>query len=253
LSALRGHFAGGNRPFYGFTAKAYEGLICNYFELLAGQSSVPFDKNSLHVDDAAAKRALSMMVEFVGSSGISPKNVIEFDENRNYDYMLEHDGVFWRGWPNFLEHYRTFYSDTAKINNIGRAALPHFQGMPPRSVFGGWNLMVSRYSSSKPQAIEFVKYFQREESQKLMFEVGGYLPTAKSIYADSIYMKKHPDLSYYKSLVDRGFHRPALVDYTRLSDIMSRYLHRAIKGELSVEEALREATLMISSTRGMME
>jgi multiple sugar transport system substrate-binding protein len=250
--ALRNDLQRGNRPFYAFQAKDYEGLVCNYFELLAAQSETQFSKGSFHLDTPEAHRALTMMVQFV-KTGVSPREVVDFDENRSYDYMLQHNGVFWRGWPNFLENYGTFYSDTVKIRNIGRAALPHVKGMPVRSVFGGWNLMVSKYSSNKPQAIEFIKFLQREETQKLMFEVGGFLPTNKAIYQDSAYMAKHPDLSYYKTLLDRGFHRPALVEYTRISDIISHFVHRAIKGELSVADALHQAEQMISSTRGMIE
>jgi hypothetical protein len=43
-------------------------------------------------------------------------------------------------------------------------------------------------------------------------------------------------------LIDRGFHRPALVEYTKISDVISRYAHLAIKGEISVDEALRSIT-----------
>jgi len=250
--ALHGRL-GGDRPFYAFQAKDFEGLVCNYFELLAGQVNVPFTKNVVHLDTPEAHTALQMMVDFVHRSGISPKAVAEFDENRSYDYMLKHEGLFWRGWPNFLENYSTFYPDKAKLQQIGRAALPHFKGKASRSVFGGWNLMVSKYSTNKPQAIEFVKFLQQVETQKLMFTMGGFLPANKSLYQDSVYMRQHPDLRYYKQLLDRGFHRPALVEYTKISDIISHYVHRAIRGELSVDEALRQATEMISSTRTPME
>ncbi len=237
-----------NRPFYAFPAKDYEGLVCNYFEMLAGQMSTPLGQRGVNLETPEARRALQMMTDFVRRDGVSPNAVTEFDENRSYDYMLKHDGIFWRGWPNFIENYSTFHPDKLKLRNIGRAALPHFKGKNPKSVYGGWNLMVSKYSTNKMQAIEFVKYMLTVETQKLLFEVGGYLPPNKQVYEDSAYMRQHPDLVFYRQLLDKGFHRPALVEYTKISDIISHFVHRAIKGEIPVDEALRQASEMISVT-----
>jgi multiple sugar transport system substrate-binding protein len=100
---------------------------------------------------------------------------------------------------------------------------------------------VSKYSNNKQQAIEFIRFLQTEESQKTMFEIGGYLPISRRVYDDTAYMNGHPNLAYYKQLMANGFHRPALTDYTRISDIISHYVHRAIKGELTADVALEMA------------
>jgi len=245
---LRATLSASGRPFYVFGAKDYEGLVCNYLELLVGRLPEYSNAKTPDLSTPEARDALQMMMDFVQRSGVSPREVTEFDENRSYDFMLAHDAVFCRGWPNFLENYSTFYPDTAKLLAIGRAALPHFKGMRPRSVFGGWNLMVSKYSHNKEQAIEFIRFLQSEESQKTMFEVGGYLPTSRSVYASAAYMAQHPNLAYYKQLMANGFHRPALAAYTRISDIIAHFVHRALTGELSAEEALRLATQEINAT-----
>jgi multiple sugar transport system substrate-binding protein len=239
--ALRDKLGYLDKPFYAFPAKDFEGLLCNYFELFVGQTGKALPGNTVDLAAPEAAIALRMMVDFVHRSGVSPKEVVDFDENRSYDFMLKHDGMFWRGWPNFLESYAVSYSDKQKIHNIGRAALPHFEGKKPRSVFGGWNLMISKYSASKPEAIEFLKYLQSEAAQKTLFDVGGYLPTNRKLYEDTTFMRAHTNLTYYRTLLDRGFHRPSFEEYTRISDIISSYFHRAIKGEISVNEALVHA------------
>jgi hypothetical protein len=43
--------------------------------------------------------------------------------------------------------------------------------------------------------------------------------------------------------------RPALVEYTKVSDILAHFLHRAIAGELSVDQALGQAQAMILSNK----
>jgi ABC-type glycerol-3-phosphate transport system substrate-binding protein len=106
-------------------------------------------------------------------------------------------------------------------------------------VFGGWNFMVSRYSARKKEAIELARFFQRVDMQKVLFELGGYIPTNTEVYRDTAYMAQHPVLKYYADLIRSGFHRPALVEYTKMSDIVSKNAHLAVKGEIDIDTALR--------------
>jgi multiple sugar transport system substrate-binding protein len=237
------------KPFYIFQANDYEGLVCNYFELLAGRDKQMFARNTIDLHSPTARAALQQMVDFVNKDNISPARVVELDENSSYRYMLDHDAVFVRGWPNFIENFRKMYPDTVKVNHLGRAALPHFPGQEPTSVYGGWNIMLSKYSTKKKEALEFVKFLQTIEIQELLFEVGGYIPVNNAVYADSQYMSRRPELAYYRQLLDHGFHRPSLIEYTKISDIISHYVHRAISNELSVDEALNKASEMISSNK----
>jgi len=231
--------------FYFFQANDYEGLTCNFFELIAGQDDQFFLRRPLDFERPEARRALEMLVDFVRRDRISPSAVTEYDEIQSYTQMLNENGVFVRGWPNFIESYRLSYPDQGKLDLLGRAPLPHFEGHKPVAVFGGWNLMVSRYSTRKQEAVEFARFFQRVDVQQTMFEIGGYIPTNLQVFADTAYVARHPILGYYATLIKSGFHRPALVEYTKMSDIISRAVHRAVKGELGIDQALHEASVSI--------
>jgi len=146
--------------------------------------------------------------------------------------MLDSDAVFVRGWPNFLESFRSMYPDTAKLNLVRVAALPHEREGSPAPVFGGWNLMIANSSSNKDAALEFVRFTQSVEAQKLLLEIGGYIPVNMRIYQDAGYMAEHPTLQFCSRLIERGVHRPAIEDYTRVSDIVSLYINRALRGEV---------------------
>jgi multiple sugar transport system substrate-binding protein len=249
LLQLRDRLQYRGKPFYVFQGNDYEGLVCNYFELLAGKDRQFFAQNTIDLNSQTARSALQQLVDFVNKDNISPASVVEFDENSSYRYMLDHDAVFVRGWPNFIENFRKLYPDTVKINDLGRAALPHCPGQHPTSVFGGWNIMLSKYSTKKKEALEFMKFLQTKEIQELLFEVGGFIPVNNAVYADSQYMSQRPELAYYRQLLDHGFHRPSLKEYTKISDIISHYVHRAISKELSVDEALSKASQMIRSNK----
>jgi multiple sugar transport system substrate-binding protein len=242
-----------DRPFYIFSGNDYEGLVCAFFELIAGQDDNFFKRPKLDFESPVVHTALRMLVDFVRTYGISPSQVSEFDEIRSYRYLLDHDGLFVRGWPNFLESFQPSYGGTEKLALIKRAALPHFSGRRPVSVFGGWNLMISKYSTRKQEALELVRFFQREDMQKLLYEVGGYFPTNLNVYADTAYMRQHPDLEYSRTLLEHGFHRPALVAYTKISDIISHFAHLAIKGEITVDEALAHMSREIGTIKGSEE
>ena len=46
-----------------------------------------------------------------------------------------------------------------------------------------------------------------------------------------------------------GVHRPYMVEYTRISDIITHYIQLAIKKEIGAKEALQKATEMINNER----
>jgi len=235
-----------HKPYYIFQAKDYEGLVCNLLELAVERDSVLLSGTSFSVTAAPLQKALAMLVDFV-KTDVSPKRVVEFDEDMSYRYMLDNDAVFVRGWPNFVEKFRGFYPDSLKLDAIGRAPLPHFEGRPPASVFGGWNLMVSRSSTKKEAAMEFIRFVESVPIQRMLFEAGGYIPIMNGVYQDSAFMQTHPELLFYRDLLRKGFHRPAFVDYTRISAILSYFGHLAIEQDLSVHDALVKAEAMIRS------
>jgi multiple sugar transport system substrate-binding protein len=246
MAQLRKRLAYMNKPFYLFPAKDYEGLICNYLELAVEYDPEFLKSNTFHLHSPAAAKSLQMMVDFV-KNGTTPPEVTDFDEFLCNKYMLDHDAVFVRSWPDFVKNLRSSYTDTTKLKYIATAPLPHFRGKPSTSVFGGWNLMVSKSSTKKKEAIEFIRFFQSETIQRMIFEHMGYLPAINSVYEDSIFLRTHNELPFFHQLLRRGFHRPALVEYTKFSDVISHFAHLAIKQEISVEQALTRSEELIRS------
>ncbi len=230
------------RPFYLFQADDFEGLICAYCELEANQNTSIVKNDSLNVNTPEARKSLQLLVDLVNKYKASPKEVLKFKENDSYHYFMENKGFFLRGWSSFLNLHKTFYGDVKTYNELGIAPTPHFKGTEPKSVFGGWNLMISKFSKNYPEALKFVKYLISEEAQKILYEEGGFLPINTKIYEDTQYVNKFPKLKFYEKLLKQGFHRPFLEDYTNISDILSFYLHLAIKNEISVNEALLKAS-----------
>ena len=113
--------------------------------------------------------------------------------------------------------------------------------------------MVSKSSMKKKEAIEFIRFFQSDAVQRMIFERTGYLPAIRSVYEDSVFLRTHNEMIFFRKLLKRGFHRPALVDYTKVSDIFSYFAHQAIKQEMSVKEALRRTDELIRSNEVLIQ
>lgn len=243
-----------NKPFYLFAANSYEGLICSFHETMsvaAGEQVFTPEHLVLNTDEA--RRGLQMLTDMIHRFGLTPGVVTSFDEYKCYLYAMQSDAIFMRGWPGFLVHYKELLAASGQLDKYAMAALPHFEGNSTSAVFGGWNLMVSKFSPRKTEAIRFIKFTQEKENQELMYEVGGYIPTSQAVYEDSVFLKNHAELSYYSRLLSLGKHRPYRQDYTRISDIVSHYLNLAIKNEMSVEDALKQAAEKVNSKQAFIK
>lgn len=232
---------------YLFPANNYEGLVCSFMELVLSQDPDIFESEYIDMNTAPVRKSLQLLVDLVNKYRITPPEVLEYDEFKCYLYAVKHQVPFVRGWPGFKRHYRPIIQDTITLEKYEHAALPHFEGTRPLSVYGGWNLMVPVASTNKKEAITFIKFILEPDNQKMMYEEVGYVPINSEVYSDSAFVRKHPLLLYYRELLNRGIHRPKMTNYTKISDIISYYANLAIKQEISVEKALLNCTADINN------
>lgn len=243
---LSKRFDSNKNPFYIFQADDYEGLICSFTELMANQNNPIVDANGqLTIDSPEGKRSLQLLVDLVNKYNVSPKSVIYLKENESYRFFAKSNAVFIRSWPSMIDDDNEYLTDEIRAK-LKMAPMPHLAGTKPGSVYGGWNLMISKFSEKLPEVIKFTRFLLSEESQKIMFEEGGYLPTNRELYKDENFIKKHPQLLFFEQLYKTGIHRPFLESYTNVSDILSFYLNKAIKQEYSVDDVLKEAAKKIN-------
>ena len=242
-----------NNPFYIYPAADYEGLICSFMELLLSLNRNYFNEEGFNMNTPEATRALQLLVDLVNKYQMTPKIVTEFTEVSSYEYFIKNDGLFIRGWPSYDKDFKESPFDVKKESHLRKAPLPHFQSCPPTSVFGGWNLMISKFSNKKDKAIDFIKFLLENDSQEIFYRESGYYPVINDFYENSKYLKKYPQIEYAKKLMKMGVHRPAHVDYTRYSKIMSFYFKRAIQNKISVKQALVNCTNDIQTDRIMIK
>lgn len=232
--------------FYIFQADDYEGLLCSFTEIMSNLGSkIIEDDDKLKLDEPNTIEAVRFLHNLIYTNKLSPEKVTDLRENNSYQYFVNNNSFAVRGWPNFLSDDNKYLSGDLK-KNIKRAPLPHLSGSQPASVFGGWNLMVSKYSEKIPEVLKFLEFILSQEAQKILYEEENFLPVIKSVYEDSLFVENHSELKFYKDLFNTGVYRPFLVEYTNVSNILSSYINKALKNEMSVDEAVKQASEKIS-------
>lgn len=238
-------------PFYIFPAADYEGLICSYIEILLSQKPDYFTTIGFHFETPEARNALNLLVDLVQTRQVTPDIVSSFTEVPSYDYFIRHDGLFLHGWTTYYQDFKEAPVDKDKEQNLKRMPIPFYPGGRPASAFGGWNLMVSKASTKKGAVVDFIKYLLKDESQEIFYTKGGYYPITNSFYTDSLYLHKYPEIRTIKELMKTGVHRPSQEEYTKDSKIMSRFFNLAIKGRITVDEALKNIDASIESEKNL--
>lgn len=249
---LRSEFNSDN-PFYVFTAADYEGLICVYMELLLSINRNYFEKYSFNFNTNEAAEALQLLVDLVNKNKIAPKKVTELTEVPSYEYFIKNDGLFLRGWPSYDKDFVEFPVDTEKEKHLKKAPLPYIKSGLPTSIFGGWNLMISKFSTKKELAIDFVKFLLSDESQEIFYNKSGHYPVINSFYTNQHYQDKYPEISKAIEYMKTGVHRPSHIEYTRYSKILAHYVKSAIDMKMPVKQALSECTNAIQTDKVMLK
>lgn len=227
-----------NKPFYIFQADDYEGLMCSFIEVLGNLNNPLIDKkNDITLENSSGKKSIQLLIDLVHKYKISPVDVCNLRENESYRYFSDKDAFAVRGWPSFLSKDNNYVSSEI-LKNINIVPTPHLSGTEPKTVFGGWNLMISKYSNKTQEVIKFIEFLVSSEAQKILYEEGGYLPINASLYTDSVFIKKHPELKFYQKLFNQGVHRPLNEFYTTYSDIISFHLSNAIKSNSNAEKVV---------------
>jgi ABC-type glycerol-3-phosphate transport system substrate-binding protein len=209
-------------PFYIFTAADYEGLICVFMELLLNKNY--FEEYGFNFNTVEAQKTLHFLVDLVNKYNASPKLVTEFTEVSSYEYFIKSDAMFIRGWPTFDKDFIEKPFDEKKQSMLKKTSLPFFKAGQQSSILGGWNLMISKFSTKKKAAIDFIKFMISEKSQEIFYKEGGHYPVVNSFYNKPEYLSKYPEIIKFKDWGEYATQRPAHPDYTRYSKIMAHYI-----------------------------
>lgn len=233
------------QPIYMAQAEAYEGLICNFNEVYGKSLKNSNTGMMIDLSDSLVIDRVTFLRDLI-QSGKAPREVLEMNEDECIDFALKNDVPFIRGWPTTNNRTDVIY-DAEKFKKLAIAPLPHFKGEQSSPVFGGWNMMLSKHSPVKDAAIKFMQFAASYEGQRIFYEAEGLLPVQKRFFSSTGEDNRSQRLAFIGSMMDHGIHRPAFVEYTLISDILSERIHQILAGELSPEIGMKMAWVEVQA------
>jgi trehalose/maltose transport system substrate-binding protein len=216
-----------------FQGRAYEGLTCEALEWIAsfGGGTIVDATGGITVDNPRAVAALKLASSWVGD--ISPRGVLNYDEEAARGVFQTGNAVFMRNWPYAWALAQS--PDSAVRGRVGVVALPS-GGPEGRSAgtLGGWHLAVSRFSRHPAEAADLVAFLTSAAQQKKRAIAASYNPTIVSLYQDPDVLKANPFFGTLLEPLTSAVARPSRTvgaSYSELSSEIWRAAHDVIAGE----------------------
>ena len=217
----------------------YEGLVCNFCEVLYGYGGNVLDPNNpkrVTVNSPEGVAALTQMVSWVGT--ISPSAITTYMEESARSSWQNGDAAFMRNWP----YAYSLGNDPSTSKIAGKFDIhPMLYGgsnSTGHSNIGGWQHGINAFSKDPDAAWTFIQYMLSAPSQKTLATQLSLLATLKSIYTDSDVLKAQPIFAKMPPIVQSGLPRPVSPFYPDITLAIQARVHSALTGQTSPSAAL---------------
>lgn len=215
----------------------YEGLTVNALEALwAAGGDLRIDRDGqVTVDRDRWADALRKLRPGAGANGGAPivlPDALNQDENRSREAFRAGKVLFMRNWP---VAYRTLSGTDATPGPAGAPAPPaafrfDVAALPGPSVLGGQNLAVAKQTRQPRAAQALIAFLTGDQSQRILFQRGGFAATRADVYSDEAINQQHPYVRLLLDAVNRARLRPISPYYVNFSVVLRGYVRTALEG-----------------------
>jgi multiple sugar transport system substrate-binding protein len=217
----------------------YEGLVCDFVEVLYGYGGSVLDANDpkkVTVNGPEAMQALTQMAGWVGT--ISPSAVTTYKEEDSRSSWQNGDSAFMRNWP-----YAYSLGNDPKTSKIANKFDVHpmlygGSNSTGHSCLGGWQLGINAFSKNPDAAWKFNQYMLSPASQKTLAVQLSLFATLKSIYTDPDVLKASPFFGKMAPVFQNALPRPVSPFYPDISNAIQTRVHNALTKQATPASAL---------------
>jgi multiple sugar transport system substrate-binding protein len=217
--------------------KQYEGLICNFLEVLTafGGSWVDAETNEVALDQPEAVAAVQWMRDSIQAARISPPGTTAYMEEEARLMFQSGRAVFQRNWPYIWTLAQQ--EGSAVRGRVGLMPVPATARGRSAATLGGWGFCIAKNSPHKEAAWRFIEFASTLPQVRRMQESGGSPPALKQFYEESDDAVQKAIYAVYQNTVVR----PQIPQYAQASDILQRYLSAALTNRMTPHEAMTGA------------
>jgi multiple sugar transport system substrate-binding protein len=211
----------------------YEGLTVNIAEAVAsaGGSFIGDDDKQVTIDSPQARAGLRFLVEGF-QRGWIPRAAITYKEEDGRRAFQQGRLLFLRNWPYVYALAATAGPDSVIAGKFDVAPIPG-ENAAGRSIVGGKNLMLSRFSAHKTSALDWMEFMQSEDAQVEM-----QAPVLVKMYDDPGLQRRLPFMPVLKEIMLHAAIRPATPNYHAVTLVIQKNTYAALQGRKSVDQAV---------------
>ena len=219
----------------------YEGLVCVFLEYLGAMGgAIVGPDGAVTLDGDPARRALGVMRDQL-RRGVVPTAALGWQEEQTRFAFQNGDAVFMRNWP----YAYPLLQDPRESRVAGKVAvapMPAGQGGAPTATLGGANLAVNARSAHPDAAWQLVAYLTAPAQVIERARVVGQYPARPELYRSGALAGVLPiPAADALAVLERATARPATPVYAELSAALQVHLHRALSGQVPVDDAVAAA------------
>jgi multiple sugar transport system substrate-binding protein len=217
----------------------YEGLTVNFDEAVHSAGGAVVDASGKPtVNSAQAKAGLDTLVQGF-KSGAIPQKAITYKEEEGRRAFQAGELLFHRQWPYQWALASKTDGSSQVTGKFDVAPLPGANG-PGTSSLGGHNFAISAFAKNKATALDFIKFFTSEESERSNLMATSQAPTRSKLYDDAELVKQFPYLPTLKASILGAQPRPKAVRYGDVTNAIQENAYAALTGAKSTDQALSD-------------
>lgn len=219
----------------------YEGLVTVFVEFLgAFGGRIIDDSGRVVVDAPPAVAALTFMHDLV-DRGLVPRAAMTWHEEEARLAFQSGDAVLMRNWP----YAYTLMSDSSTSKVAGRfavAPMPAGPGGVPSAALGGQQLAINAYTPHPDAAYRLIAYLTSPDQMLERARIAGSFPPRRSLFElPALDSALGIPAANARAVLEHATPRPVTPIYSQLSELLQIQLHRALTGQATPADALREA------------
>jgi multiple sugar transport system substrate-binding protein len=225
---------------YLWQGRQYEGLVAMFMDILQGFGGFWVNPATLEVglDRPEALKAIAFLQSTIDTK-VSPPGVTTYQEDETLRFFKSGQAAFLGSWPYVWPLANA--EDSPIKGKIGIKPMVHAPGLNGGACLGGWGLGIAKSSKHPEEAWKAIQYFTSESVQRQLILQTGYVPSRRSLFTDPEVVAKYPHYPKLLEVSQSAVLRSPIAQYAQVSDILQRYLSRALTTRNDPEKLMQAA------------
>jgi multiple sugar transport system substrate-binding protein len=223
-------------------------LVCDLVEFVGSAGGGILDPTgAVEIGGPAAVQAVQFMYDTMNSLGISPPDLLAWDEEPSRRPFTAGQAAFLRNWS-YVYAVAQDPAESEVVDKVAVAPLPAFPGGTSTACLGGYQYGVSASSRNVDAAVEFVKWMSSPETQLRFATEVGLAPSRAAVFDEPALAEANPFMVELRDVFVGGSPRPVTPLYPQVTLALQSGVSRAlttgdVAGELAALQSEVEGIL----------